>query len=107
MNVTHELPRWVTILTTRIKHSYIDQSVLIGLKNEEEAEEIFIPKSFRIKGNSIWDGRKTRFHQMAGKTPVIFNKFNVAKMSLKNLLFLKNRWNLWNEYTRYGVLKIE
>ena len=29
----------------------IDQSVLIGLKNEEEAEEIFIPKSFRIKGN--------------------------------------------------------
>ena len=26
---------------------------------------------------------------MAGKTPVIFNKFNVAKMSLKNLLFLK------------------
>ena len=28
----------------------IDQSVLIGLKNEEE-EEIYIPKSFRIKGN--------------------------------------------------------
>lgn len=29
----------------------IDQSVLIGLKNEEEVEEIYIPKSFRIKGN--------------------------------------------------------
>ena len=25
---------------------------------------------------------------------IVFNKFNVAKMSLKNLLFLKNRWNL-------------
>ena len=43
---------------------------------------------------------------MAGKTPVIFNKFNVAKMSLKNLLFLINRWNLWNEYTRYSVLEM-
>lgn len=29
----------------------IDQSVLIGLKNENQEDEIYIPKSFRIKGN--------------------------------------------------------
>ena len=37
---------------------------------------------------------------------IVFNKFNVAKMSLKNLFFLKNRWKLWNKYTRYSVLKM-
>lgn len=66
----------------------ISQSILIGLKNEEDTGEIYVPKSLRIKGNifnKTTDDNLFELQYILGKTDIEANYDTILYQEIDEL----------------------